>query len=74
MDESIPDQVMPEAGQAAHVHDSLCREFLLVARETLGGQIAELVKKSLSERAESEEPLEQAKSQMEQLIEEAVQS
>jgi len=42
--------------------------------ETLEGRIADLVQKSLSKRAESEELLEQAKSRVGKLIEEAVQS
>ena len=62
MAETFPDQVMPEAGHAAHVCDPLHRDFLLVARETLERRIAKLVKKSLSKRVESEELLEQAKS------------
>ena len=74
MVETFPEQVLPEAGQAAHAYDPLYRDFLVVARETLERRIAKLVKKYLSKRVESEELLEQAKSRVEQLIEEAVRS
>ena len=31
---TFPEQVMPEADQAAHVYDPLYRDFLVVARES----------------------------------------
>jgi hypothetical protein len=74
MAETFPDQAMSEVRQAANGYDPLHRDFLLVSRETLERRIAELVKKSFSKMVESEERLEQAKSGVEQLIEEAVRS